>query len=355
MQCQWEHVPAALDRAPHEVGKNNPHWPCDTQAGYRLFAALSDSKTSDGQRRDVGKILASEGLLASNEFKAAERRLAAMPQARWQERRCTDDGDREKLEVHYRDIVVQMASVLRNPRLDPTRIIWGPELCKDSSSGPDGYLSDVCHGLWWKAMQRACNPGVVLLPIIITQDESQVDTSGRRGLIPVYATLANVPAQLRNQAWARVVVGYLRKPNKNLKPAGMSHEEWKRRKRDIKQKQMAAILEPLRTLMRTGVRMVVPNRQGELVTATVVPLLALASYDQPEIKSVTNVKDAYKNMHMFCHRCATSTVATMTVFTVATIGCRGPIQAAAARSGPAARGAGDGGAARRRAKSTVAT
>ena len=171
----------------------------------------------------------------------------------------------------------------------------------------------------------------------------------------MYATLANVPAQLRNQEWARVVVGYLRKPNKNLKPAGMSHEEWKRRKRHIKQKQLAAILEPLRTIARTGVRMVVPNRKGELVTATVVPLLALASYDQPEIKSVTNVKDAYKNMHMFCHRCATSTVATKTVFTVATIGCRGPIQAAAARSGPAARGAGDGGAARRRAKSTVAT
>ena len=131
-------------------------------------------------------------------------------------------------------------------------------------------------------------------------------------------------------------MGYLRKPNKNLKLAGMCHEEWERRKRHIKQEQMAAILEPLRALVRAGVRMVMANRNGELVTAAVVPVVALASYDQPEIKSVTNVKAAYKNMRTFCHAqvCEQHSGHNVNFYSGhnrlprADPGCRGPIRAA---------------------------
>ena len=147
-----------------------------------------------------------------------------------------------------------------------------------------------------------CNPGVMLLTIILTQDEAQVDENGRKSLIPVYATTANVRAEDRNQPWARVLVGYLQKPNKNLKPAEMGHEEWKRRKRLLKVRQMDAMLESVVRLGRTGVKMVVRDRFGELVTATVVPTVAFASYDQPEISSVTGCKGNYQGMPMFCHR-----------------------------------------------------
>ena len=44
------------------------------------------------------------------------------------------------------------------------------------------------------------------------------------------------------------------------------------------------------------------DRFGELVTATVVPTVAFASYDQPEISSVTGCKGNYQGMPMFCHR-----------------------------------------------------
>ena len=43
-------------------------------------------------------------------------------------------------------------------------------------------------------MQTYVNTGCALLVIIITQDEATVDGNGRRSLIPVYATTANVRA-----------------------------------------------------------------------------------------------------------------------------------------------------------------
>ena len=280
----------------------NAHWPCETANGYRLFSMMSDSKTSATKRRAVGTYMYDCGYFDTDEFKIAEQRLEAFPKPQWQTRLCTEDGDPEELHVHYRDPVVLVAGILRNPRLDHTRTVWGPEVCKDDESGRDGYFSDVCHGLWWKAMQAACNPGVVLLTIILTQDEAQVDENGRKSLTPVYATTANVRAEDRNQPWARVLVGYLQKPNKNLKPADMGHEEWKRRKRLLKVRQMDAMLESVARLGRTGVKMVVRDRFGELVTATVVPTVAFASYDQPEISSVTGCKGNYQGMPMFCHR-----------------------------------------------------
>ena len=157
----------------------NAHWPCETANGYRLFSMMSDSKTSATKRRAVGTYMYDCGYFDTDEFKIAEQRLEAFPKPQWQTRLCTEDGDPEELHVHYRDPVVLVAGIMRNPRLDHTRTVWGPEVCKDDESGRDGYFSDVCHGLWWKAMQAACNPGVMLLTIILTQDEAQVDENGR--------------------------------------------------------------------------------------------------------------------------------------------------------------------------------
>ena len=51
----------------------------------------------------------------------------------------------------------------------------------------------------WHKMQTYVNTGCALLVIIITQDEATVDGNGRRSLIPVYATTANVRAAHRHE------------------------------------------------------------------------------------------------------------------------------------------------------------
>ena len=139
--------------------------------------------------------------------------------------------------------------------------------------------------------------------IILTQDESIVDGNGRKTLTPVYATFGNVRAQFRNERWARVLVGYLPKPNKNLKPSGMGDAEWQRCKRSIFRASMNEMLAPVRQYTRTGVRMEIPDVNGQLRTATVVPIIAFASYDNPEMHRVVQVKDAYRDMPMFCTTC----------------------------------------------------
>ena len=47
----------------------------------------------------------------------------------------------------------------------------------------------------------------------------------------------------------------------------------------------------------------VPGADGLLRKMTVVPVIAFASFDNPECKKVTGIKDGYRQMAMFCSRC----------------------------------------------------
>ena len=104
----------------------------------------------------------------------------------------------------------------------------------------------------------------------------------------------------RNQTWTRVCVGYIRTPNKNQKPKGMSKAEFARLNRALFNAQMDVLLKPLRVYQRTGVLMQLPGRDGETHTSVVVPRAAMCSYDQPEADLVTGKKGAYKMMPMMC-------------------------------------------------------
>ena len=119
-------------------------------------------------------------------------------------------------------------------------------------------------------------------------------------LKPMHAQFANVRMPHRNQTWARVCVGYIRTPNKNQKPKGMSKAEFARRNRALFNAQMDVLLKPLRVYQRTGVLMQLPGRDGETHTSVVVPCAAMCSYDQPEADLVTGKKGAYKMMPMMC-------------------------------------------------------
>ena len=153
-------------------------------------------------------------------------------------------------------------------------------------------------------MAAELHEGCVPMVIILTQDETTVDGNGRKSLTPMYATFGNVRAQFRNERWARVLVGYIPKPNKNLRPAGMGEADWQRCKRSIFRASMNEMLAPVRQVARTGVKMEIPDLEGMLRTVTVVPVIAFASYDNPEMHRVVQVKDAYREMPMFCTMCA---------------------------------------------------
>ena len=63
--------------------------------------------------------------------------------------------------------------------------------------------------------------------LLIPQGGATVDSNGRKKLCPMYA---NIRAAERDFPWARVLVGYIRSPNKNKKPANISQVGWLRQK-----------------------------------------------------------------------------------------------------------------------------
>ena len=149
-------------------------------------------------------------------------------------------------------------------------------------------------------MAQHCNPGAILLPIKLSQDDTQQDKSGRRSMKPMYAEPMNVRRFKRNERWTQICIGYIPTPNKNHRPADMAKEAWKRHKRQMFHDAMDVMLAPLRAYQEHGVRMELPGRDGNLATMLVIPWVVMGSYDQPEAAYVVNKLNGYRKMHMPC-------------------------------------------------------
>ena len=95
---------------------------------------LSGLKVPTWLRTDIGRYMRRWGYWEENQFPAAERQLARFPQAQWKVTTVT--AGELTAEVHHRDLLVLMASVLRHPRCDPrTDLVWGPEVQTDEDTG----------------------------------------------------------------------------------------------------------------------------------------------------------------------------------------------------------------------------
>ena len=149
-------------------------------------------------------------------------------------------------------------------------------------------------------MAEHLNEDCLIGPIILNQDETFVDGNGRRTLTPMYMTLGMIHAGARNHEWARALIGYITKPKKTTKPRDCSMEEWKRYKRRVYRKSMRVMLAPIRKFTESGVRMHLQGRDGKLKWMTVIPVIAFGSYDHPEMKKVTGIKDYYRKNPMLC-------------------------------------------------------
>ena len=139
--------------------ENEPWYPFKSEHGLRLFCLMSSPKVSYNLRRSVGAYLAKAGFLEKGEFKTAESVLRQWPDAPWQRKIITPEGCHQALAVRYRDALVLFAKTINNPRWDvQADLVWGPELAEDDATRgdmpggvpehPQGYLSDVCHGVW---------------------------------------------------------------------------------------------------------------------------------------------------------------------------------------------------------------
>ena len=154
-----------LLRTRSEAEQAGKHWPCNTAVACELHDMLSGGKIPAGLRASIGSYMVKHGFFAEHEFTIAEERMRAYPQAEWVVQSVMPDveGWTEPIDVHYRDVLVQAASVLRHPRCDPTKdLVWGPEVETDEGTQhcPFGYMGDFCHSATCAKRGRGACGGV---------------------------------------------------------------------------------------------------------------------------------------------------------------------------------------------------
>ena len=144
--------------------REKPFFPCNSEPALEAFEALSAPHVAGGTRKWVGQWAKRWGLFKDDEFKEAEARLQKWPQSEWKHTTFTYGGDMGAVVFHFKNIVVEVASILRNAALDPkVMCVWGPERARDGETAAvaqeeqekgtgdgydQGYLSDICHGFW---------------------------------------------------------------------------------------------------------------------------------------------------------------------------------------------------------------
>lgn len=117
----------------------------------------------------------------------------------------------------------------------------------------------------WKKMQQCVQRGVVIMPIMVTQDEAMIDGNNRRSLIPVYATLGWIRAKWRNAKWARVLLGYLPSLKEEELP-NVSDSRCRAIKRQLHKAAMQKILRPLKKTMGKGAIAVIVTNTSSVTT-----------------------------------------------------------------------------------------
>ena len=136
------------DRTLPTTTSQNQYWPCDTPEGLDLFTFLSGSKVSNTIREGVGTRLKKHGFLETNEFAIAEKRLREFPKAEWTKTRISEESWGERIDVRCRSVLELFLIAHRNPKCDPSKMVWGPELECDDDTDRFGYNADLCNGPW---------------------------------------------------------------------------------------------------------------------------------------------------------------------------------------------------------------
>ena len=96
----------------------NPFFPCNSECALKAFEALAVPHVASGTCKCIGQWAKRWGLSEIDEFKAAKDRLREWPQAPWQHTTFAYSGAMGSVQFHYKNIVTEVASILRSSMLD---------------------------------------------------------------------------------------------------------------------------------------------------------------------------------------------------------------------------------------------
>ncbi|KAJ7254453.1 hypothetical protein C8J57DRAFT_1076155 [Mycena rebaudengoi] len=186
------------------------------------------------------------------------------------------------------------------PILECVKALYGdPEFAQDLIFAPERHYADadktirVYHDMhtsvwWWKtqaSLHKRRRPGATLLPLIITTDKTQTTMFRNKAAYPVYATLGNIPKDIRRKPsrQAYILIGYL--PTGKLDHITVTAAR-RRAAANLYHACMRKILGPLATAGVDGVEMA----SGDGVIRRCHPILAIFAGDYPEQVLVAGIK-----------------------------------------------------------------
>ncbi|KAG8723169.1 hypothetical protein FRC09_004415 [Ceratobasidium sp. 395] len=166
--------------------------------------------------------------------------------------RVIGDQDVEILDLWKRDIVAMIRYLLADPRFIPhTR--YAPERHYDDGTRQNRVYDEMWSARWWWQMQNILGRYATIVPIILSTDKTKLTVfSGNQKAWPVYLTIGNISRKIRRcpSERATLLVGYI--PVMNLSNISNTQERseagWQ-----LFHACMEEILEPLKTLSRTGI------------------------------------------------------------------------------------------------------
>ncbi|KAJ7749355.1 hypothetical protein B0H14DRAFT_3096936 [Mycena olivaceomarginata] len=127
-----------------------------------------------------------------------------------------DENDKmmtEDLELWKRDPVECIKELLGNPAFREY-MAYMPERVYGNTSASESsrIIDEMWTAEWWWEIQKKLPPGVVVSPVILTSDKTQLTQfQGDKTAWPVYLSIGNISKDIRRQpsAHAMVLIGYL--------------------------------------------------------------------------------------------------------------------------------------------------
>ncbi|KAG8783296.1 hypothetical protein FRC12_019863 [Ceratobasidium sp. 428] len=199
------------------------------------------------------------------------------------------DQDNEILDLWKRDIAALIRFLLSNPRFIPhTRYTPERHFNSKKRRKQDRVYGQMWPGRWWWQMQNILGPYSTVVPIILSTDKTKLTVfSGHQKAWPVYLSIGNIHSDIRRcpSKRATLLVGFIPVSNLSniLNQKDRSEAGWQ-----LFHTCMESILEPLKTLSRTGMDILCADGS----VRRVFPIHASFITDFPEQALVTCVRES---------------------------------------------------------------